>query len=109
MSEFVSYLHEIFEPLGPISSRKMFGGHGIYYDGIMIGLVADDELYLKVDAESRPVFEQHDLPAFEFTAKGKTNKMSYHLAPESIFDDPDEALRWGRLAHDAALRAKKKK
>ena len=108
MSEFVAYLHEVFEPLGPITSRKMFGGHGIYYDGIMIGLVADDELYLKVDTTSKPTFDAMDLPAFEFTAKGKTTAMSYHLAPESIFEDPDEARHWGRLAHDAALRSRKK-
>ncbi|MEM7765115.1 MAG: TfoX/Sxy family protein [Pseudomonadota bacterium] len=108
MSEFVAYLSEVFATLGPIRTRKMFGGHGVYFDDIMIGLVADDELYLKVDAISRVEFEALDLPAFEFTAKGKTNKMSYHLAPESVFDDPDEACRWGRLAHDAALRSKKR-
>jgi len=47
VSEFVVYLKEVFEQLGPIRARKMFGGYGIYHDGVMFGLVADDTLYLK--------------------------------------------------------------
>ena len=43
-SEFVQSLLELMEPLGPVSARRMFGGYGIYRDGLMFGLVADDEL-----------------------------------------------------------------
>ncbi|MEO0575306.1 MAG: TfoX/Sxy family protein [Pseudomonadota bacterium] len=106
MSEFVDHLNEVFAQLGPIRSRRMFGGHGIYYDDVMFALVADDELYLKVDAISKPQFDALELPAFEFNAKGKTTRMSYHLAPESIFEDPDEARRWGVIAYESALRSK---
>ncbi|MEL6868871.1 MAG: TfoX/Sxy family protein [Pseudomonadota bacterium] len=108
MSEFVDYLREVLAPLGPIRARKMFGGHGIYYDDVMIGLVADEELYLKVDATSKAAFEALDLAAFEYTAKGKTATMSYHRAPEEIYDDPEQARNWGVLAYEAALRARKK-
>ena len=108
MSEFVNYLHEVFESFGPISSRKMFGGYGIYHDGLMFGLVADDELFLKVDDQSRAQFEARGLDAFEYVKKdGKSAKMSYHRAPEEIFDDPDEAKTWAMIAFDAALRARK--
>lgn len=41
MNEFVEYLKEVFREFGPVSARRMFGGHGIFFDGLMIGLVAD--------------------------------------------------------------------
>ena len=109
MSEFVSYLHEVLEHFGPIRSRKMFGGHGIYHDDLMFGLVADDEFYLKADAETVPVFEKHGLTPFEFNKDGKIMTMSYYHAPEEIYDDPDEAVRWASLGFAAALRANAKK
>lgn len=108
MSEYVSYLKEVLAPLGVVQPRKMFGGHGIFYDGVMIGLVADDSLYLKVDKQTEGEFIELDLPAFEYEKNGKTFAMSYRLAPESIYDDPDDALQWARLAYEAALRAKMK-
>lgn len=105
MSEFVSFLHEVFESFGTIRSRKMFGGHGIYHQDLMFGLVADDELYLKTDEDNLAEFEQRGLEPFQFETKdGKVMQMSYLKAPEEIYDDPDEAQYWANLAFDAALR-----
>ena len=107
MSEFVDYLHEVFESFGPISSRRMFGGYGIYHEGLMFGLVADDALYLKADKQARKHFEELDLHPFEYNKNGKVMKMSYYAAPEEVFDDPDVAHVWARRAYDAAVRNKK--
>ncbi len=106
MSEFVEYLREVFEPFGTIQSRRMFGGHGIYYAQVMIGLVADDVLYLKADADSEHYFAERGLDAFEYVKNGKKMKMSYRQAPEEIFDDPQEATLWARRAFEAAERAR---
>ncbi len=109
MSEFVDYLNEVFEEFGAITSRKMFGGHGIYRDGLMFGLVADDELYFKVDKVSVGLFEEKSLEPFEYIKNNKPMKMSYYLAPEEIYDEPDVAKEWAERAFEAALRSKKKK
>jgi len=88
----------------------MFGGHGLYFEGAMFGLVADDMLYLKVDAENSQHFDAQDLPAFEYDkGNGKTVTMSFRLAPESIYDDPSEAAEWASHAWEAARRAKNAK
>ena len=84
----------------------MFGGHGIYHDGLMFALVADDTLYLKADNSSKQRFIDKNLPAFEYDKKDKTIKLSYYLAPEEIYDDPDEAVYWAKLAYQAALSSK---
>lgn len=109
MSEFINYLSDVFEQFGSISSRKMFGGYGIYYDGLMFGLVADDELFLKVDDETRKEFEENRLEAFEYIKNNKPMKMSYHRAPEIIFEDKEEAVIWANKAYEAAFRANAKK
>ncbi|MGH1540299.1 MAG: TfoX/Sxy family protein [Arenicella sp.] len=108
MSEFVEYLHEIFEPFGAIRSRKMFGGYGIYHKDLMFGLVADDALFLKVDKESIGHFQERGQQPFEYDKNGKVIEMSYYTAPEDIYDDPEEASRWAWMAYDAAVRANKK-
>ena len=108
MSEFVAYLSEVFEQFGKISARRMFGGYGIYYDGVMFGLVADDTLYLKADEASAVHFTTRGLAQFEYDKSGKVIKMSYYQAPDEIFDDPDEAALWARRAYEVAFRAKQK-
>ena len=109
MSEFVDYLHEIFESFGAIQARRMFGGHGIYRDGLMFGLVADDELYLKADDQSRQRFTDLGLEAFEYMKKGQPMKLSYFQAPEEIYEDRDAAREWATPAFDAALRNRPRK
>lgn len=109
MSEFVNFLHEVFESFGPIRSRKMFGGVSIYHNDLMFGLVADDELYLKADAQSIPLFESLGLGPFMYEKDGKMMPMSYYSAPEEIYDDPEQAARWADIGYRAAARADGKK
>jgi len=105
MSTFVQSLHEIFERLGRIEARRMFGGHGIFHDGRMIAIVIGDTLYLKSDAESAPHFDRLALPHFTYERQGRPTRLSYREAPADVFEDRDEAARWGRLAYEAALRS----
>lgn len=101
-------MHEVFTDFGSINTRKMFGGYGIYHDGLMFGLVAEDTLYLKVDDKTKQKFIDKELTPFEYDKKDKKVKLSYYLAPEEIYDNPDEAVYWARMAYQAALAAKTK-
>lgn len=106
MSQFVENLEEVFRAFGVVTTRRMFGGHGVYHEGLMIALVADDVLYLKVDDASIGAFTERGLAPFEYDKAGKTMKMSYYTAPEDMFDDPEVAKEWAALAYEAALRAR---
>lgn len=70
MSELIAYLPEVFELFGPVTLRKMFGGYGVYHDGLMFALVADDILYLKADAENARYFDEQGLGQFEYLRDG---------------------------------------
>jgi DNA transformation protein len=83
----------------------MFGGYGIYHEGRMFALVTSDTLYLKSDAESAPHFDRLNLPPFTYMRQGKPMPMSYRQAPADLFEDREEAARWGWLAYESALRS----
>lgn len=104
MSEYTDSLGDVFELFGPITARRMFGGHGIYHDGLMFALVADETLYLKVDAHNLEAFEREGLAPFAYDKGGRVVQMSYYQAPEELFEDRELAAAWARRSFEAALR-----
>jgi DNA transformation protein and related proteins len=100
---------ELFEGLGPVSIRKMFGGKGIYFDGVIIAVEIRGEFRLKADAESAPAFEAAGCKQWTYVSSrhGKTVSMPYWSVPDSAFDDPEEMAVWAKKAYEAALRAGK--
>ncbi len=107
--EFVTYLVDLMQSIGPVKAKGMFGGHGIFLDGLMIALVADSTLYLKVDEESAEDFKKKGLEPFSYYKKNKEYKMSYFQAPEETLEGSEEMNIWANKAYAAALRAASKK
>jgi DNA transformation protein len=108
-SEFVGFVIESLRPLGPVAARRMFGGHGIFMDGVMFGLIADDQLYLKVDDGNRTAYEAEGLQPFSYRGRGGRIETSYREAPSEGFEDPEVLCDWAREAYAAALRADARK
>ncbi|MEM7043351.1 MAG: TfoX/Sxy family protein [Pseudomonadota bacterium] len=105
-SEFVHFVVENLQPLGPIVAKRMFGGHGIFLHDVMFALIAWDTLYFKVDETNRPAYEKRGLSAFAYVNhQGRPSRMSYYEAPPEGLDDPDLLRDWAREAYAAALRA----
>ena len=107
--EFVFYVVELMQSIGPVRAKAMFGGHGIFLEELMFGLVADSALFLKVDKENESHFNARGLEAFTYMKKGKEFRMSYYQAPEEVLEDVEEMNYWANLAYSAALRAAAKK
>lgn len=99
-------LEEIFQSLGPVSIRKLFGGKGIYCEGHILAIVLGGDFMLKADSESAPAFAAAGATQWIYTRKdGKAGAMPYWSVPEEAWDDPDVMANWVRLAFEAALRA----
>jgi DNA transformation protein len=96
---------EMFSAFGPVVVKGMFGGAGIYADGIFFALVDDGIIYLKADDETRPRFEAEGCVQFVYEGKTREVAMSYWRMPERLYDDPEELAQWARLAVAAAHRA----
>ena len=96
--KFIAMLEDILAPLGSIGVRRMFSGAGVYCDGVMFGLVADDVLHLKTDTTTRAKFEAEGCGPFAYDVKGRTVATSYWRVPERLYDEPDELVGWSRIA-----------
>ena len=109
-AEYRDHLQEIFEPLGPVSVRRMFGSVGVFYGDVMFALATGDEVFLKVDELNRPDFEAAGAAPFSYMRGGEPRQLgSYMAMPEDLFDEPDTLLHWARGSVDAALRSAKTK
>ncbi|MBT8436203.1 MAG: TfoX/Sxy family protein [Gammaproteobacteria bacterium] len=102
--EFATHIVDLLDSFGPCEARRMFGGFGIFHQGLMFGLIADGSLYLKADDKTRELFVTEGSEAFSYYKKEKEYRLSYYLAPEQFFEDPQSRLYWARLALDSALR-----
>ena len=107
--EFVELVVEQLRPFGAVTVRSMFGGWGVYRDGVFFALVADDTLYFKSDDENRAQFERASPGPFTFEKKGETVVTHYFAVPEDAFEDARVMARWARLGYAAALRAARKR
>jgi DNA transformation protein and related proteins len=105
---FAAFLREQLAPLGRVTLRRMFGKTGVFCDGVMLGMVADNMLYLRVDDGNRAAFDEaRAFPPLSYEKKGEAIDLSFWRAPERLFDEPDELVDWGRLALAAARRVKR--
>jgi DNA transformation protein len=96
----------MFQGLGPVTVKRMFGGKGIYHLGRIIALEVRDEMLLKADETSAPEFAAAGATQWTYEGKnGKPVKMPYWSIPDEAYDDPDLMAKWVRLAYEASLRA----
>jgi DNA transformation protein len=101
-------IEEIFQSVGPVTMKRMFGGKSIYVRGTIIAIEYQDEILLKADGETAPRFAEAGCRQWVYENKnGKSAAMPYWSIPDDAFDDPDVMGIWVLLALDAGLRAKK--
>jgi len=101
---FVDYIVDLMQSIGPVNAKRMFGGHGIFLEGLMFGLVADSVLYLKADDTSSKDFTDMDLGAFTYIKQGKATKLSYYQCPEEALESAEEMNIWANKAYVSAIR-----
>ncbi len=107
-TEFNAMIREMLLPLGPVTTRAMFGGFNVALDGLTFGLIAYERLFLKVDDRTRGRYEAAGLTPFQ-PYPDKPTTMSYYPVPDALMDDPDALCDWAREAFDVALKARTKK
>ena len=104
---FVDHVLDLLAPSVPSTARAMFGGHGIYAEGVMFGLLDDDELFLKTDEATRATFVEGGCRQWVYVNKKvRMENTGYFRPPDGAHEDPEAMLPWARLALDAALRAR---
>jgi len=96
-------------PAGPVEARSMFGGFGLYLDGLMFALIAYDRLYFKADDGNRQDFIAAGTAPFSYQGKNRPIELSFYEVPAAVLDDPVTLSGWVARAQEAARRAQAKK
>lgn len=103
--EYLTYVIDQLECLGPVQSRRMFGGAGLYCEGLFFAVVADDVLYFKVDDSNRSDYEAEGMEAFRpFPEKTKTMVMSYYQVPIDVLESKEALKAWAEKSLRVAER-----
>lgn len=106
--EFAAYIKDLLEPLGADKMRAMFGGYGVYKNGLMVALIAENELYFKAGVDEAKIFERLGSEPFTYDSGTKKVKMSYFKVMQEVIEDDERLEQWFNLAYGAAVRARKR-
>ncbi len=108
-AEYVDWIIDQLCEFGEVETKRLFGGRAVLKNGQNFGLIFEDQLYLKADAQSLPKFKEVGSEQFTYEKGGKTILVSFWTVSETVIEDLQEFAIWAEAALDAALRAKKPK
>ena len=100
--EYLNFVLEKLSQIGDIKSRAMFGGYGIFHEGIMFGIISADTLYFKVNDSNHAAYEGAGSRPF-------THSRSYYEVPADVLDDAARLHDWAQVAIAVGHVAAKKK
>ena len=104
-NEFADYVVELMSEWAAVSARRMFGGHGLYREGMMFALIIEEELFFKSDAINVAQFKSEESHPFTYQSKTRTVQVSYWSAPPPCLESPVVMSEWCQLGFAAALRS----
>jgi DNA transformation protein len=104
-ADYLQYVLDQLAQLGEVATKRMFGGVGLYCGESFFGLIAEDTLYLRVDAENRADYAARGAAPFRPYPDRPEVSMSYFEAPAEVLEDTRQLAQWARRSVDAAQRA----
>jgi len=106
--DYLQYILDQLRPFGSVTHKRMFGGAGLYRDGLCIALIDDDTLYFKVDDQNRADYVERGRGPFRPYPDKPQYEMGYYEVPGDVLDAPEDLSRWAEKALAAAVAKKKK-
>jgi DNA transformation protein len=104
--EYIAYIVDQLALFGEITPRKMFGGVGVFHDGLIFALIGHGDLYFKVDDENRKDFEEAGMNPFKPNPH-KDEVMQYYRVPADVLENREVLAKWAAKAYAVALRKRK--
>lgn len=102
--EFLEYVLDQLSEFGKVEVKKMFGGAGLFHEGLMFGKIGGSTFRLKVDQHNQQDYEERGMKPYYSEKKKKG--MPYWEVPVEVLEDKDELTKWALKSYEAAVRAK---
>ena len=94
--QYLAYVLEQLEGLPALRPNRMFGGIGLYSDGVFFGLIDDDTLYFKTGPANVAQYQARNMPKFMPFPDKTGAVMGYHQVPVDIIEEPESLVAWAR-------------
>ncbi len=104
--EYLNYIQDQLSDFGEVEIKRMFGGVGIFRDGLMFGKIGGDTFRLKVDESNQKMYEDRGMKPFYSESKKKG--MPYWEVPADVVEDRGELAKWAKMSFDIAKTTSKK-
>lgn len=98
-----TYILDQLAAVPALSTRRMFGGVGLYSGALFFALIDDDVLFFKVDDANREDYVSRGMKAF-MPIPNKAS-MGYFQVPADVIEEAEELARWARRSLEVAQRA----
>ena len=102
---YLNYITDQLSEFGEVEVKRMFGGIGLFHQGLMFGKIGGDVFRLKVDDHNQADFEARGMKPY-FSEKKKKG-MPYWEVPTDVIEDRQMLAEWANKSYQAAVRAKK--
>jgi DNA transformation protein len=107
--QFLEYVLEQLSGLGGVRSNRMFGGVGLYGEGLFFGLIDDDTVFFKTDESNVAQYRERNMPRFMPFPDRPEAVMGYHQVPADVIEDPETLVAWARQSVAVALASQARK
>ena len=101
-NKYLQFVMQKLDSLGYVTSRAMFGGYGIFHEGVMFALISDDTLYFKVNESNRAMYEQAGSKPF-------LHGISYWEVPAELLEEDSKLHEWANISIEIAHQLSLKK
>lgn len=103
--DFLNFVIDQLSEFGEVETKNMFGGVGIFKEGLMFAKIGGDVFRLKVDDTNKADFEAKGMKPFYSEKKKKG--MPYWEVPQDVLEDKSELAAWATKAFNVAQNTKK--
>ncbi len=104
---YLNYIEDQLSEFGKVEIKKMFGGIGLFHQGLMFGKIGGDTFRLKVDESNQKDYEEKGMKPFY--SENKKKGMPYWEVPADVLEDKALLAKWAMKSYQAAVNAAKKK
>ena len=113
-ASFVQYVLDLLSPVAPVTTKSMFGVHGLSSNEVMFGLLDDGELFFRTDEQTQPKFVAAECKKWVYSHRKTPMKTEIYAPPPEAMESTDAIRPWFELAlaaasRRAAVKTKKKK
>jgi DNA transformation protein len=104
-AQYLAYIVEQLARLPSLRSNRMFGGIGLYSDGLFFGLIDDDTLFFKTNDSNIAPYRERQMPRFMPFPDRPEAVLGYHQVPADVIEDAETLVDWARKSVAVALSA----